>query len=52
MWLLLLEVLFVAVLLAGVGLVHVPAALILGGFVGVVACERASARRADAPEIR
>ncbi|MCP3820074.1 hypothetical protein NLX86_18835 [Streptomyces sp. A3M-1-3] len=44
--LLVLEVLFTAALLAGVALVHVPAALVLGGVLGVVACERASSRRA------
>jgi hypothetical protein len=45
------EVVFVLVLLAGVALVSVPAALILGGLLGVVAVERASAlwRRPVAP---
>jgi uncharacterized membrane-anchored protein YitT (DUF2179 family) len=42
--LLLLEVVFVLLFLAGVALVYVPAALILGGLLGVVAVERASAR--------
>ncbi|MFF8034914.1 hypothetical protein [Streptomyces sp. NPDC016626] len=39
----LLECLFVLAALAGVALVHVPAALILGGLAGVVAVERALA---------
>ncbi|RZQ59830.1 hypothetical protein [Amycolatopsis suaedae] len=38
-----LEALFVLAALVGVGLVSVPAALILGGVAGVVACERAAA---------
>jgi len=41
-WILLaLELVFVGVLLAGVALIYVPAALILGGILGVWACERA-----------
>lgn len=40
MWLTLVEVVFVAVLLVGVALIFVPAALILAGVLGVVACER------------
>jgi hypothetical protein len=40
-----LELGFVLVLLAGVALVSVPAALVLGGVLGVVACERRSAAR-------
>lgn len=40
--LLLLEVVFVLVVLWGVALVFVPAALILGGTAGVVAVERLS----------
>lgn len=43
--LLLLEVAFVLLFLAGVALVYVPAALIIGGLLGVVAVERASIRR-------
>ncbi len=39
-WLLLAETLFVCVLLAGVALIFVPAALILAGLLGVLACER------------
>lgn len=35
------EVLFVLVALAGVAMVHVPAALVLGGVLGVLAVERA-----------
>ena len=37
------EVVFVAVMLAGVAMLSVPVALILGGVLGVVATERASA---------
>lgn len=47
--LLLLEVAFVLLFLAGVALVYVPAALIIGGLLGVVAVERASVRRPLAP---
>lgn len=39
--LLLLEVLFAATLVAGVAFIYWPAALILAGVLGVVACERA-----------
>ncbi|MFG3154235.1 hypothetical protein ACGF7W_19575 [Streptomyces sp. NPDC048219] len=42
--LLILEVVFVLVGLAGVGMVSVPAALVLGGLLGVVAVERQAAR--------
>lgn len=42
--LLLVEVLFAAVLVAGVAFIYWPAALILGGALGVLACERASTR--------
>ena len=44
-WLFAVEVVFVLVLLAGVGLWSVPAALVLAGLLGVLACERASADR-------
>lgn len=44
--LLVLEVVFVLVGLAGVALVSVPAALVLGGLLGVVAVEREIARHA------
>jgi hypothetical protein len=44
----LLEVGFVLVLLAGVALWSVPAALVLGGALGVLACERRSAARVRA----
>jgi len=37
----LLEVVFALTVVAGVALVYVPAALILGGLAGVVAVERA-----------
>lgn len=40
----LLEFLFALTVLAGVALVYVPAALILGGLAGVVAIERALSR--------
>lgn len=43
-WILAAEVAFVLVFLSGVALVSVPAALIIGGLLGVVAAERASAR--------
>lgn len=43
--LLVLEVAFVVLALAGVALVYVPAALVLGGLAGVLACERALADR-------
>lgn len=39
----LLELLFTVLVLVGVGLLSVPLALILGGVLGVVAVERASA---------
>lgn len=34
------ELLFVAVLLVGVAMLSVPTAMILGGLLGVLACER------------
>ena len=37
-----LEILFVLVGLAGVALVYTPAALVLGGLLGVLAVERAT----------
>ncbi|WP_158070527.1 hypothetical protein [Streptomyces luteocolor] len=40
----LLELLFVALALAGIGLLSVPVALIVGGVLGVVAIERKGAR--------
>ncbi|MEW2567640.1 hypothetical protein [Streptomyces sp. NPDC047070] len=40
-----LETVFVLVLVAGLGLWSVPAALVVGGLLGVLACERASADR-------
>lgn len=43
--LLVAEVAFVLMLLVGVALLSLPAALILGGLLGVVAVERASAQR-------
>lgn len=44
------EVLFVLVALAGVALAYVPAALVLGGVLGVVAVERALSGRAKGGE--
>lgn len=41
----LVEAAFVLVFLVGVGLVFLPAALIVGGLLGVLACERASAKK-------
>ncbi|MBD0837379.1 hypothetical protein [Streptomyces sp. TRM68416] len=46
--LLAVEVAFVLVFLAGVGMVYVPAALILGGVLGVVVVERQMARHTPA----
>ncbi len=37
--LLILEILSVAALLTGVALMHVPAAFVLGGILGVLGCE-------------
>lgn len=48
-WILAVEVAFVLMFLAGVALVFVPAALMLGGVLGVVAVERASAMVAARP---
>ncbi|ODA69522.1 hypothetical protein APS67_006326 [Streptomyces sp. AVP053U2] len=45
----LLEVVFVLTVLAGVALVYVPAALILGGLAGVVAVERALSQPPPTP---
>lgn len=42
--LLLLEVLFVLVAVAGLALWNIPAALVVAGVLGVLACERAMAR--------
>ncbi|MEV1063385.1 hypothetical protein [Streptomyces sp. NPDC050263] len=44
-WLLVLEALFVLVVVAGLALWSVPAAVMLGGVLGVLACERAMADR-------
>lgn len=46
-----LEILFVLVALAGVALVYTPAALVLGGLLGVLAVERATStsRKGDEP---
>lgn len=48
MLLLVMEVVFVLVALCGVALWSVPAALLAGGALGVLAVERASAARAAA----
>lgn len=47
MVLLLAEIVFVGLVVAGVAVMYWPAALILAGVAGVFACERASARRAE-----
>lgn len=46
--LLALEVAFVVLAMTGVGMVYLPAALVLGGALGVVATERAMARHTPA----
>ncbi|MYS47543.1 hypothetical protein GTY23_41515 [Streptomyces sp. SID5998] len=43
--LLVLEVVFVLVVVAGLALWSVPVALVVGGVLGVLACERAAADR-------
>lgn len=48
MLLLFAEVLFVGLIVAGVAFIYWPAALILAGMAGVVACERAGSRRDEA----
>lgn len=48
MLLLLAEVLCVLAVAVGVGLIYVPAGIIVGGLLGVLACEVAAARRARA----
>ncbi|MEU3293012.1 hypothetical protein ABZ722_11690 [Streptomyces longwoodensis] len=45
----LLELAFALTVLAGVALVYVPAALVLGGLAGLLACERALARPLPTP---
>jgi uncharacterized membrane protein AbrB (regulator of aidB expression) len=47
-WLHVVEAAFVVLFLAGVAMLHVPAALMLGGVLGVVATERQMARPAAA----
>lgn len=42
--LLILEVLFAAAFVAGVAFIYWPAALIVAGVLGVIACERAANR--------
>jgi ABC-type transport system involved in cytochrome bd biosynthesis fused ATPase/permease subunit len=44
-WILLAELVAVAVLVVGIGLLSVPVALIVAGVLAVVALERASAQR-------
>lgn len=48
MLLLFAEIVFVGLIVAGVAVMYWPAALVLAGLCGVVACERASARRVEA----
>jgi hypothetical protein len=50
--LLALEVAFVVLFLAGVAMLHVPAALMVGGVLGVVAVERETARQAPVQQRR
>lgn len=45
MLLLLAEIVFVVVVAVGVAMVFLPAGVIVGGLLGVLACEVASARR-------
>lgn len=45
------EVAFVLLLLVGVWLTWPPAALMLGGLLGVLACERATTRRPAEPPV-
>lgn len=45
LWLVVLETLFVLVIVAGLALWSVPVALVVGGVLGVLACERALADR-------
>ncbi|MGW3410252.1 hypothetical protein [Streptomyces sp. NPDC000888] len=47
-----LETVFVLVLVAGLGLWSAPVALVVGGLLGVLACERALADRRAAGERR
>ncbi|WP_406365284.1 hypothetical protein [Streptomyces sp. NBC_00645] len=49
-WLKVLETVFVLVAVAGLALWSVPAALVVGGVLGVLACERALADRRAAGE--
>lgn len=44
MRLLVLEILFVIVGLVGLALLSLPCALIIGGLLGMIACERGSSR--------
>lgn len=48
-WILAAEVTFVLLFLAGVAMIFVPAALMLGGVLGVVAVERVSAQVSARP---
>lgn len=47
-----LEVAFVLLFLTGVALMYVPAALVIGGLLGAVAMERASARASQGRQVR
>lgn len=48
MRLLILEIVFVGLVVAGVAVIFWPAGLILAGVAGVFACERAATRTSDA----
>ena len=47
MLLLIIEILSAAIFVAGVAAIYWPAALLVAGAMGIVACERASAQRGD-----
>ena len=47
MLLLILEILFAGVLVAGVAFMYWPAALVLAGVLGILACERAETPRGE-----
>lgn len=47
MFLLVVEALFAGLIVAGIGFMWWPAALIVAGVMGLVACERAAANRVE-----
>lgn len=51
MLLLLAEIVFVAAVAVGVGMYSLPAGIIVGGMLGILACEVASARRRRAAPV-